>query len=124
MKTLALLLVLAMATAAIPADWTKPKKSDGYKFEITECGKDCIQIKSKNNTIRYRSCGQVEKLVWKEINPNEDTLTYNGGTVTTDTILTWADSDSAFAIGYEDKKDAIRDCQNGVHKVDDYWVCD
>jgi hypothetical protein len=121
MKTLALLLVLAMATAAIPADWTKPKKSDGYKFEITECGKDCIQIKSKNNTIRYRSCGQVEKLVWEEINKNEDPV----GTVYTGTIgAADVDTSSTYVAGFENERYAAFFCQHGYHQVDDYWVCD
>jgi hypothetical protein len=123
MKTLALLLVLAMATAAIPADWTKPKKCDGYKFEITECGKDCIQIESKNNTIRYYSCGKIEKLSWKEINPNEGPV----GTVYTGTIGiddTDVDISSTYVAGFSDEESAKFWCNQGYHQVDDYWVCD
>jgi hypothetical protein len=116
MKTLALLLVLAMATAAMPADWTKPKKSDGYKFEITECGENCIQIESENNTIRYYSCGQVKKLVWKEINPNEDT--------SVEFLYIEDSTGTATALSFDTEEMAIAFCQHGYHQVDDYWVCD
>jgi hypothetical protein len=121
MKTLVLILVLAMATAAIPADWTKPKKSDGYKFEITECGENCIQIKSENNTIRYYSCGKVEKLDWKEINPNEDPT----GIVTTGTIgAADVDTSSTYVAEFAKEEYAALYCQHGYHQVDGYWVCD
>ena len=40
-----------------------------------------IEIRTNNNTLRVYKCGKVEKLEWKEINPNEDTTTWDSGTI-------------------------------------------
>lgn len=48
-------------------------------IRIKKCEKhDCVEIKTRNNTIRVYECGKVEKLDWKELNPNEDTQTFSG----------------------------------------------
>lgn len=45
-----------------------------------------IEVKTDHATYRIYPCGQLEKLTWKELNPNEDTawgrLTYQGDVIT------------------------------------------
>lgn len=49
---------------------------------VSDCGKDCVQVETDNNTIRVYKCGKVEKLTWKEINPNEDNMLTSAGALT------------------------------------------
>ena len=49
---------------------------------VVNYDKDFITVKTRNNTLRIYPCGKVEKLDWKEINPNEDQVYYTVGTYT------------------------------------------
>ncbi len=60
-----------------PSGYTIDKKWDGtihwseFSIQYNEKGK-YLEIIGKNIHLRIYECGKVEKLEWKELNPNED----------------------------------------------------
>ena len=53
-------------------------------FETRKCGDECLEIKTRGGPVyRVYACGKLEKMVWEELNPNEEPggITFSGGTI-------------------------------------------
>lgn len=55
---------------------TQDDGTENFTIKVSEKQKT-ITIKTRNSTFRIHDCGRVEKLEWKELNPNEDGLLIN-----------------------------------------------
>jgi hypothetical protein len=79
-KLLIVIAILSMACCVGAAEKRITITEGGTHIELAEKAKP-ITIQTKHNLLRVWPCGRVEKQIWKEINPNEDTAVWTGPSV-------------------------------------------
>ena len=81
MKTTIIVLLAVLLVPLISVADSNYKASESLYPQI-DATKEIVYVVTKNSTLRIHPCGKVDKLVWKEINENEDGLASSAITTT------------------------------------------